>query len=248
LVVISIIAVLVSILMPSLSRARDLADDAACASNVNAIVKGEMLYASDNNQKVTGEKVPWSRPAGESCPIDVVNWAQPNSYGTLFYELLLDTEAIPSLRVFDDPADSNSDLDEDLAPCSYGFNLYFERGGWDRDLNVHKASWTIMITPNNQWKLPHIGLGYWQHPDAHRHTNYKAAYGFCDGHAEYISFEEMFGIEYDPEMDYDELWSLADPEHSQIYVNGWMSDETAEFFPHWRPWPPAEYNQWGQRQ
>ncbi len=48
LVVIGIIALLVSILMPALGRARELAKRVQCASQVNGILKSMVLYANDN--------------------------------------------------------------------------------------------------------------------------------------------------------------------------------------------------------
>ena len=52
LVVISIIALLVSVLMPSLNRARDNAKRTVCASNLKSIGQGVMIYASDNDDKI----------------------------------------------------------------------------------------------------------------------------------------------------------------------------------------------------
>jgi len=49
LVVIAIIAILASLLLPSLSKARDMAKSLACSSNLSQCGKGGMLYASDYN-------------------------------------------------------------------------------------------------------------------------------------------------------------------------------------------------------
>ncbi len=48
LVVVAIIALLISILLPSLSRARELAKRAVCASNLRGIGQGHHIYANDN--------------------------------------------------------------------------------------------------------------------------------------------------------------------------------------------------------
>ncbi|HLL88495.1 MAG TPA: prepilin-type N-terminal cleavage/methylation domain-containing protein [Tepidisphaeraceae bacterium] len=50
LVVIGIIALLISILLPSLQRARSAANTVACLSNLRQIGMGYQLYAADNNQ------------------------------------------------------------------------------------------------------------------------------------------------------------------------------------------------------
>ncbi|HXK85941.1 MAG TPA: prepilin-type N-terminal cleavage/methylation domain-containing protein [Phycisphaerae bacterium] len=50
LVVVAIIALLISILLPSLARARELAKRTTCAANLNGIGKGLFTYATDGNQ------------------------------------------------------------------------------------------------------------------------------------------------------------------------------------------------------
>lgn len=50
LVVVAIIALLISILLPSLSRARELAKRAVCASNLRGIGQGNHIYSNDNNE------------------------------------------------------------------------------------------------------------------------------------------------------------------------------------------------------
>lgn len=48
LVVVAIIALLISILLPSLSRARELAKRTVCASNLRTVGQGQAIYANDN--------------------------------------------------------------------------------------------------------------------------------------------------------------------------------------------------------
>ena len=51
LVVTAVIAVLVSILMPSLAKSRYMARLAVCASNINQTSKGALLYTQNNNNR-----------------------------------------------------------------------------------------------------------------------------------------------------------------------------------------------------
>lgn len=61
LVVISIIALLVSILLPSLSSARRAGQRVACAGNLRAIAQGTLQYATDNEEWIMGS------PAGSGA-------------------------------------------------------------------------------------------------------------------------------------------------------------------------------------
>ena len=49
LVVVAIIALLIAILLPSLGRARELANRTACGANVHGVIQACVVYASDNN-------------------------------------------------------------------------------------------------------------------------------------------------------------------------------------------------------
>lgn len=69
LVVIAIISLLVSILLPSLNKARDLAKGVLCKTNLRCLGLAAVLYAEDNNSCFPDVKV-----------FDSVNWGNNRTY------------------------------------------------------------------------------------------------------------------------------------------------------------------------
>ena len=79
LVVISIIAILVSILLPALAKARELANRAVCMANIRGIIQSMVTYAQSNNGTFSAGMAgytPYNAPYGNweywNCPF----WAQ----------------------------------------------------------------------------------------------------------------------------------------------------------------------------
>jgi prepilin-type N-terminal cleavage/methylation domain-containing protein/prepilin-type processing-associated H-X9-DG protein len=251
LVVVAILSLLMSLLLPALKKAKDLARDAVCGANMDAICTAELMYASDNRQHLTRAATGDPRPDGEDVLVDVHPWEQGR--GVLWYETLFWEQYIGGLNVYDDPVDKNPRVDDSLPDTelvSYATNAFLERGGMETRIDkVKAAAWTIMVAPDNPAGNTGSGLWSYARPDAHRHAGYRAPYAFCDGHVEFKTFKEMFEVEYDPEASYADMWSTARPELTTVWQNGWSADSLAEEFPHWSPWGlGAEYDQWGHRQ
>src|SRR4051812_46761278 len=96
LVVIGIIAILISLLLPSLARARKAAQTVACAANLRSIMQATHIFAAQNNGFLPGSAFSSSRflftdPSAiggatkntaynnDNCPnvIQVTDWASP---------------------------------------------------------------------------------------------------------------------------------------------------------------------------
>ena len=87
LVVIGIIALLISILLPSLSKARRAANTVACAANLRSIIQGMQIYAAQNKGFIPGSMTSGkflfldnggTNPAfptdNSNCPGIIQNW------------------------------------------------------------------------------------------------------------------------------------------------------------------------------
>jgi len=91
LVVIGIIAVLIAILLPSLQKAREAANTAACLSNLRQLTSAWIMYAQDNKQNLvwagTSDKTDFSTPPTPSTDMNypLLGWVLdvPGSQGTI---------------------------------------------------------------------------------------------------------------------------------------------------------------------
>jgi len=140
LVVIAIIALLVAILLPSLSRAKDLAKRAVCGANINSAGKAIYLYASQKDGMLPHPGNPAAGNfrnvgylRGSAVPPLTNNWA--NSRG--LWLLVRNELASPDLFVC--PATEHT-------PSP----LKTSGGGEAYDFNNHK---TLSYSYQNQWTI-----------------------------------------------------------------------------------------------
>lgn len=74
LVVIAIIAVLLSILLPALSAAREMGKEAKCAAQLRGIGQGFLAYANDNNDYLCSGAFDPEESNGRDGPVDQIGW------------------------------------------------------------------------------------------------------------------------------------------------------------------------------
>jgi prepilin-type processing-associated H-X9-DG protein/prepilin-type N-terminal cleavage/methylation domain-containing protein len=209
LVVITIIVILVALVLPGLSRAKQSAYASKCVSNLHQLGAGCMMYSNDNNQMLIPMYVGVASTTGSTWRLLLAPYIKNSTYA----------------EVFSCPADavdysSKADNGRGLVPTSYGMNksdniqTYFTATVGKRGLAVNHPAETIFLcdlalvtnnsgTPPSQWLTStqtqtSANFGYARFPndvnfiggDAWdifpRHNGYANAL-FYDGHVEAVN-------------------------------------------------------------
>lgn len=219
LVVISIIALLISVLLPSLSKARESARRTVCAGNLRGLMQAVHLYANDHKDQLitvglshggsgNNEQAAWintlKKHYGENtliarCPTDQSeHWEMP----------------LPATK----PAAAAPESDDDepklpiLRRSSYATNYYIagkvgDRGPYRLLGMIRRPTSTVLMA-----ELVEVGSfatsdhvhpeSWWSNPRAlasrqmalSRHLG-RANYGFLDGHVDALEFEDTYLID-----------------------------------------------------
>jgi prepilin-type N-terminal cleavage/methylation domain-containing protein/prepilin-type processing-associated H-X9-DG protein len=206
LVVISIIAVLIALLLPALGSARRSAQSVACLSQVRQIGQATQMYADEHKQSLPrsthsylahGVK-PWGYALGPYLASDAAGKPGP-AFDSLFN------------GVYRCPGDEREDV------WSYGKNAWFELSAgetgeiegtangptYPRTTDVPQPTATVLFAELDSGSMAdHIMAHFWYlggkpEVDTDRHGD-TSNYGFVDGHAEALRFEETF---QEPDLD-----------------------------------------------
>ncbi len=191
LVVIAVIAILMAILMPALSRAREQGKRISCLSNVKQLTMGWILYADDNDDKITyantGLTNAWVVYPGANATREA--YLDGIYSGTLF-------TYCPETKLYKCPTGVRGELVTYALPDS--MNGYPDIPG-TKDLMVYRRSQIKRpgerivfldegrLSPNS-WTLHYQEERWWDQVTA-RHGD-GTNFSFADGHSDYWKWKD----------------------------------------------------------
>ncbi|MCM8540711.1 MAG: type II secretion system GspH family protein [Lentisphaeraceae bacterium] len=144
LVVVAIIGILVSLLMPSLSKAREAAKRAVCLSNNKQVYLALTGYSGDNESQLT----PGNGTIGRGHGIDSsysLSDDKPYGLAILMTQKYLSSAGVLYCPSWTHPDKNYGVIDTDGSDESFGANQF---GGWPKD------------PENDPWPTKHIGIAY----------------------------------------------------------------------------------------
>jgi prepilin-type N-terminal cleavage/methylation domain-containing protein len=173
LVVIGIIAVLVSLLLPVLNKARAAAKTVACASNLRQIFVLQQMYAQENR----GWMTPFWKSDPEPEHHDPVNW-QRRLLPLISKAATGDEYFANPASIFNCPAVTQDQYNvAGQYTTSYGLNMAMCSTNWSFRFNqIRNSSTTVLagdMRPSGSNSLKTMELGQDQQQVEHRHQPHR---------------------------------------------------------------------------
>jgi len=209
LVVIAVIAVLMAILMPALNRAREQGKRVACLNNLGQMMKGWIMYADDNDDKIIPAN---PLPPGTELPNG--GWAHYPGAGATQQQKIdgirkgLLFPYCPEVKLFKCPTGVRGEVvTYAITDAMNGYKgipgttnlMVYQR------IKIQQADMRIVfldegrLSPNS-WTLWYDQERWWDQITA-RHGD-GTDFGFADGHSEYWKWKDPRTLEV-AKYDYD---------------------------------------------
>ena len=202
LVVIAIIAILASMLLPSLNKARERAHSIKCTSNLSSFGKAINMYANDYYDCVPGLRIGDSGYTGimESPWATSLERTAGKEYGTLapYLGAVGEVQQIGATSWnkgrsrFADPGEKQS---PQWTTYTYGYNAWFWGWGSRADLLANRKRARFLRPSRTMIVMDIYGsAGYINYTDgtkiSYRHTGNSNVL-FCDGHAKSLKMGQI---------------------------------------------------------
>ena len=197
LVVIAIVALLVSILMPALSQARELARAVLCSTRLRGAGQALYLYRQDSNDMMYDENLPWGRAYQRGKYIDNPEQVQcPSQQSNDTYEF-----AWPNQQ-------------DDTVECGYGTsNFAFYGEASEKWKKVNKGTYSSFQYPSQilvflDFRQYGVWPDKWEDDPAYLDARFMRRHmdtgGVCylDGHVDRLTLTEF--LETDPKYGFPE--------------------------------------------
>ncbi len=225
LVVISIIALLIGLLLPALSRARDSAHKIACLNNVRSLTLGHLQYATDNHGVLGSTESPYSW-VGYRNPRN--NYGdEPPFTGTIWPYL---SNAEYAFECPLEQREANLQFDYTMATAARGAKLeiawpFFYRSEPERNTAslLVPTRMPIMVEEDAIWYNNGITDGAWGNNDqiSDRHHG-DGNIGFIDGSAESFTSPKGESPEKQEGEDFT-AWDFVFKAKGRIHMMGWYT-------------------------
>ena len=194
LVVVAMIGILVSMLLPSLSKARRATKSAVCKSNLSQLYKANLIFADGNNEKVVlvyNGSLRWPSLMWENySSVNVLICPEDNPSRAPF-PISENPDSTSSMKVV------NSWGNDDM-PCGYNKNM----GGWSKTAAKLTAFSNPLETPmfgdDRFYRLqPPTGWETWYYP-MDRHLKDTANFAMSDGHVTSKTVARSIEFQWNP--------------------------------------------------
>lgn len=217
LVVIAIIALLLGLLIPSLSKARHAAKSAVCGSNMRGIMQAVYLYAGDHRDQLVGVGLSHGGSHGNQQGAWINTLRKHYGENTLIARCPADVSEHWDVAILPPPPAAPPEDEEDepqpiFRRTSFGTNYYIAgtvagKGPYNLlGMIKRPASIVFMVElvdvgpfavsdhvhPENWWSNPRVLAS--REVALDRHAK-KANYSFFDGHVSSLPFENTYEID-----------------------------------------------------